>query len=488
MSGAADSHLPPPGGQATSSLGEVLRLSIPASLTMLGTTVIRFVDGLMVARLGGTLGAVSISAQSAAGISAFAFEAFALGMLTVVNTYVGQNLGAKRYRLCGTYAWAGIRIALLAAIVLMPLVLLAGPIFNLYDHPPEIRQLEIMYFRYMILACFFTLPAAVLESFFFGLHRSGTVFAVSIISNTANVVVNYALIYGKFGLPRMELQGAAIGSMIAWALRLVILLALFLRPSIRRTFQTHKLSRTRWSHCLDIFRVGWPAGVTLGNDVFTWSVFMNLLVARFGMAHFTATSIAFRYIPLSFMPAIGIGVAATAIAGRYIGQGRHDLARSRTHTALKVAMVYMGICGLAFFVFGEQMVEFFLHIVPDAGGNGMSHELISSAVHIGRYVMICAAVFQLFDAVGIVYIGALRGAGDTRWPMLVVILLSWSIIIGGGYAMVRGLPQLKSIGPWIAGSVYVIILGILMAWRFETGKWQKIDLLHRPAGTLRNRH
>ena len=320
MSGAADSIMPPPGGRTTSSLGEVLRLSIPASLTMLGTTVIRFVDGLMVARLGGTLGAVSISAQSAAGISAFAFEAFALGMLTVVNTYVGQNLGAKRHRLCGTYAWAGIRIALLAAIVLMPLVLLAGPIFNLYDHPPEVRQLEIMYFRYMILACFFTLPAAVLESFFFGLHRSGTVFAVSIISNTANVVVNYALIYGKFGLPRMELQGAAIGSMIAWALRLVILLALFLRPSIRRTFQTHKLGRARWSHCLDIFRVGWPAGVTFGNDVFTWSVFMNLLVARFGMAHFTATSIAFRYIPLSFMPAIGIGVAATAIAGRYIGQ------------------------------------------------------------------------------------------------------------------------------------------------------------------------
>ncbi|HUT59283.1 MAG TPA: MATE family efflux transporter [Phycisphaerae bacterium] len=471
---------PPLEERPTSSLGEVLRLSIPASLTMLGTTVIRFVDGLMVARLGGTLGAVSISAQSAAGITAFAFEALAMGTLTVVNTYVGQNLGARRYGQCGVYAWAGVRIALLTAIMLAPLALLAGPIFRVYGHPAQVQPLEAMYFRYMMLACFLTLPAAVLESFFFGLHRSGTVFAVSVISNSLNVLLNYALIYGEFGLPRLELQGAAIGSLLAWGVRLLILLGLFLRPAISRQYHTRKLRQVRWSHCRDIVRVGWPAGVTFWNDVFTWSVFLNLLVAPFGMEHFTATSIVFRYIPLSFMPAVGIGIAATAITGRYIGAGRPDLARRRTHTALKVAMVYMGACGLAFLLFGGQMVQFFVRLTPGQGAEQISQEVLARLVGVGRDVMICAAVFQLFDAVGIVYIGALRGAGDTRWPMLAVLLLSWSVIVGGGYAMVRGLPQLGSIGPWLTASLYVVILGVLMAWRFETGRWQRIDLLHRP--------
>ena len=91
--------------------------------------------------------------------------------------------------------------------------------------------------------------------------------------------------------------------------------------------------------------------------------------------------------------------------------------------------------------------------------------------------MICAAVFQLFDAAGIVFNGALRGAGDTRWPMIAAVALSLSVLVGGGWCMVKFLPQLTSLGPYIAATVYIIILGSAMAWRFESGHWRRIDLL-----------
>jgi MATE family multidrug resistance protein len=100
-------------------------------------------------------------------------------------------------------------------------------------------------------------------------------------------------------------------------------------------------------------------------------------------------------------------------------------------------------------------------------------------VRIGGNVMICAAAFQLFDALGIVYIGALRGAGDTRWPMAVSIACSWAVFVGGGIAVVNLLPQLTSLGPWLAASGYIILLGALLAWRFESGAWRRIDLLGR---------
>ena len=100
--------------------------------------------------------------------------------------------------------------------------------------------------------------------------------------------------------------------------------------------------------------------------------------------------------------------------------------------------------------------------------------------------MICTAVFQTFDAFGIVYTGALRGAGDTVWPGVVTMLLSWIFIVGGGYAMAFAWPQLESIGPWVASAVYIIIYGLVMWWRFAAGHWRSIDLLKRgPAAEAR---
>jgi MATE family multidrug resistance protein len=192
-----------------------------------------------------------------------------------------------------------------------------------------------------------------------------------------------------------------------------------------------------------------------------------------GTEHLAGTTAAMRYMGISFMPAVGIGVAATAIVGRYIGQGRPDLARRRVHVAVSAAMVYMGICGVLFTIFRYPLVRFFVHVSPD---QAMNAEVI---VGIGAKVLVCAAVFQLFDAIGIVYIGALRGAGDTRWPMVVTMALSWGLVIGGGVAAVLLLPQLTSLGPWIAASLYVVVLGGVMGWRFEGGAWRKIDLLGR---------
>ena len=96
--------------------------------------------------------------------------------------------------------------------------------------------------------------------------------------------------------------------------------------------------------------------------------------------------------------------------------------------------------------------------------------------------MVCAAVFQLFDAVGIVFMSALRGAGDTFWPMVIASTLAWVVVIGGGYAVAVFVPQWTSIGPWGAASLYVILVGVVMAARFEAGAWKRIHLVSHDAG------
>jgi MATE family multidrug resistance protein len=95
--------------------------------------------------------------------------------------------------------------------------------------------------------------------------------------------------------------------------------------------------------------------------------------------------------------------------------------------------------------------------------------------------MICAAVFQTFDALGIVYAGALRGAGDTLVPGAVTVGLSWAVIVGFGWWLVENAPGLESLGPWIASAAYIIVLGVFLAFRFESGRWRTIQLLSGPA-------
>ncbi|HUS46972.1 MAG TPA: MATE family efflux transporter [Phycisphaerae bacterium] len=448
---------------------EVLRLSWPASLSMLSNTVIKFVDGLMVSRVGPH----SFSAQFYGSMMAFVPESFMVGTLAVVSTYVSQNFGAGRFRRCGLYAWAAMAIAVLFSAVAVPLALFGNSIFNLLGH--EEAALEAIYFRYMILSIPLTLSIRSMEQFFWGIHRPMIVLAAAVTGNLFNVGANYVLIFGKFGFPALGLEGAAIGSVTAWGLQLTILMLVFVSRGCHERFGTRLFRRVRLQQCREVLKLGWPAGVQFFHNIFAWNFGIAILAGTFGLAHRNATTAVMRYMGVSFMPAIGISLATTAIVGKCIGMGRGDLAKKRAHIGVLVACVYMGLCGTAFWLLRYPMVDFFVKTSHLATGEAAT--LAGDIVRIGGGLMLCAAVFQMFDAIAIVYGGALRGAGETRWPMLVTTVLSWTIILGGGYLMVRLLPEWQSIGPWVAGSAYVITAGLAMAFAFESGVWKRIDLL-----------
>jgi MATE family multidrug resistance protein len=192
-------------------------------------------------------------------------------------------------------------------------------------------------------------------------------------------------------------------------------------------------------------------------------------VGHFGELHLTAGWSTLRYMHLSFMPAVGFSVATTALVGRYIGAGKPDLAANRAHWALGMAIVYMTVCGLAMAIWRDSLVGVFV----DADDAAIAAEVIT----IGSRLMICAAVFQTFDAVGIVYTGALRGAGDTLLPGVATIVLSWSLIVGLGAWLAWNRADWTSVGPWVGASVYIIVYGVWMALRFERGAWRRIRLL-----------
>jgi len=202
---------------------------------------------------------------------------------------------------------------------------------------------------------------------------------------------------------------------------------------------------------------------------------MVYFVGHFGPDHSTAGWIAHQWMSLSFMPAVGISVAVTAVVGKCMGMGRPDLAEKRAKLGLALAMGYMGLCAVLFVVLRGPLVGLFI----DAN---TPPERVEVLMALGGKFLILTAVFQLFDAIAMTLSGALRGAGDTIFVGIVTVISSWVVIVGGGWVTVTYFPAWESTGPWVAAAAYIICLSVFVLGRFWGGKWKAIKLVDREGG------
>lgn len=479
-------HTPEEQGEAVAAAGlerrgavvEMLRLSAPTVAAMTSYTLMQFVDALMVSRIT-PVDPINLTAQGNGGLWAFVPMSLFAGLTGVVNTFVAQNLGAGRPERGPAYVWNALWIGLAFwALALLPLAAFIPSVFAAMGHEPRLVELESSYARTLLVGGIITFAARAMMQFFFGMHRPGVPLLAALAGNSVNLLCNWLLIYGHWGLPEMGVAGAAVGTVIGTAVEAAIPMAIFLGPKFNRLYATRAAWRWSHSHVRDIFRLGWPPAMMFGNEMICWAVFMTHLAGGFGTHHAAAGFIVLRYMHLSFMPAVGFSFACTAAVGRCLGAGRPDLAVHRARVGLALAMAYMALCALAFVLFRHELVGHFVaaQSVQDPAMAAQAQAVTAVAVQL----MIIAAVFQVFDGLGITLVGVLRGAGDTVWPGVATVVLAWTCIMGLGWTLTRVAPHWESKGPWIAAAVYVIALGLALAWRFGTGKWKQGRLVEGP--------
>lgn len=459
-----------------SLLGEMVRLAAPTVATMTSYTAMQFVDGLMVSRIT-PADPVYIAAQGNGGMAAWVPIAVVLGFLTIVNTFVSQHFGAGRPERGAAFAWNSLWLAAVSALLLLPYAAALPALFDWMDHGPRLRELELEYARILLWGAVLTMATRGIAQFFYGLHRPMTVLGAALVGNATNVAMNWVFIFGKLGAPEMGVTGAAVGTIIGTAVELAIPMAVFLGPAMNLRFHTRRAWRPDGPVMRQILRVGWPGAMTFGNEMLCWGYFCVYLAGKFGAVHQTAGWIALRYMHLSFMPAVGISIAVQAMVGKCMGMKRPDLAVRRAWTGLALNLAYMGACAVGFVLLREPMVRLFIK-------EGMSPGDVAELVRIGSHILILAAVFQLFDATAITMSAALRGAGDTVWQGVMAVILAWTCLVGGGHLFVAFAPELKSIGPWIGASAYIILYGVLVLGRFVRGRWKRIDLVTSPAPSV----
>jgi len=437
---------------------EVLRMAGPVILGSLSYTLMEFADKAMIGRLG----TEEFAAAGAASLWSFTLSTFIVGLAGCVSTFAGQSLGRGEPEHCARYAWQGIYLSFLGIGIAAVLWPVAGPLFRLMQHPEAVVEYELVYFRIRLLGYVFLAWASGLAAFFQGVYRPTIPMYAAIFANGANIALNYCLIYGNLGFPRLGIAGAAWATIIAQLLHAGVLQCVFMNAEFHGKYQSRSVWQLDWTRLRELWRVGWPTGCTFLLEVLNWAVFTGFIVGYFGAVALAAQTATISFMHLSFMPAAALNQAVAPIVGRWIGQGDTARAKARTYTAVRLACTYMVGMGLVFALFGGPLINLAFSGDPEV-------------IALGHRLLILAAIFQGFDAIVIVTEGALRGAGDTRWMMWVTLISAYAVFLPLA-AVVAILLGGGAFGAWVAGTIYIITLSGLIFRRFHQEKWRDINI------------
>jgi MATE family multidrug resistance protein len=437
---------------------EVMRMAGPIVLGSLSYTLMEFTDKAMVAQLGTD----ALAASGSAGIWSYTTTTFLLGVTGCVSTFASQSFGREKWSDCARYTWQGVWMSLLAIGLIIVLWPSARYLFTAMQHEPEVVRLETLYFQTRLFGYVGMAWGMAMACFFQSINRPGIPMYTAIASNALNILLNYLLIFGKFGFPELGIVGAGIATSIAQTINAIVLHIVFLRPSFNDRYQT----RSTWALDLkrigELWRVGWPSGVHMLLDILNWAIFTGFVVGYFGGIALAAQTATLSFMFVSFMPAIAINQAIAPIVGQWLGRQDVARAKARAYTAVKLCTAYMLTMGIIFAVFGKELIALVFSDDPEV-------------IALGAKLLILAAIFQGFDGLNIVLAGALRGAGDTRWMMWMTFFAAYLIFLPLSL-VVAFLFNGGTIGAWIAATIFIILLGGVMLRRWQGEKWRSVSI------------
>jgi MATE family multidrug resistance protein len=446
----------PPADPPRGGVREVALLAYPVILTQMSMTTMGLVDSAMV----GTLGATELGAVGFGGIWMWTSVCFLMGTSSAVQTFVSQQHGAGNARACGAWTWQGIyAVVPIGLLVMLGLLFFAVPLMRLLDPSPELQPIAADYIQARSLGIIGITMAVAFSGFFRGIGDTKTPLYATLAANGVNIVLDYGLIFGELGLPRWEVTGAGAATAIAEWVYMVALIAPFLGRRVRNTYATTALAPSV-RNVRRLLRTGAPIGGQWWLEMVSFAAFTTL-VARMGDASMAASQAFIALLSLSFMQAVGLGIAVSTLVGRYIGSAEPALASRAFRSGLKLSAILAGVIALLFCSVPELLMRIFTD----------DPEVIA----LGGPLLLVGALFQLCDAFGIVADGALRGAGDTRWPFLARLALAWGVFVPLAYWVAVVLDAGLS-WAWAAAALHVAMLSATLVWRFQHGAWRKINI------------
>ncbi len=436
-------------------VGEVrplLTLAAPMILLQLAQMAIGATDVLMM----GWLGQDALAAGALGAHAHHALYLFGLGVCVSVSALASQALGAHRRREVRRIVRHGLYVA---AIITAPLALILaffGPIARLLGQPDDMVATAAPYVWIMAAGLLPSLGFVVLRSFCGALDRPTVPMTVMILAIGANALLNYVLMFGHFGLPRLELIGAGIASVVVeWAMFLGLLVFVVRDRRFRRYTILVRFWRVEWHRIRQILQVGLPIGAAILMEaaMFTAAIF---LMGVIGKASVAAHQIAILCGAITFNIPLGLAQATTIRVGHAAGRRNRPRIRSIGIAGHVLSGAFMTAMAVMFIAIPETLAGLFL----DA-----SVEENRPVIDLAVTFLFVAALFQVVDGAQVISQNCLRGLKDTRTPMLIAIAGYWGI--GFPVCALLGLAtDLDGIGVWIGLALGLAVAAVALTVRF----------------------
>ncbi|WP_164730406.1 MATE family efflux transporter [Pelagibacterium montanilacus] len=378
------------------------------------------------------------------------------GIASAVAPLAAQALGGRKIRNVRRTVRQGFWACIIVTAVLTPLIWQIGPIYRALGQQPELVELAEIYMHIAVLVLLPALGQFALRSFLSAVGSTQVILLVTLAGVLLNAALNYALMFGNFGFPRLELRGAAITTVIANLFMFMGLLVYTLTH--RRHKRFHILVRfwkPDWPRLIEIFRIGTPIGLTIMAEVGLFSV-ATVFIGWLGTDAVAAHAVALQCASLAFMVPLGIGMAATVRVGIAYGAGDDDAVSKAGWTSLIVGTGFMAVTALLFITMPGIFVRLFLD--PNDPGN-------AAALTLAAVYLAMAGIFQIVDGAQVVAAHALRGLSDTRVPMYIAFVSYWAI--GMPIAYVAGFVLgLEGIGVWLGLAAGLAVAAVVLSLRF----------------------
>ena len=443
------------------SIKLLLKIALPLIITTSSQSIMQFVDRMFLAWYSPD----ALAACLPAGLMSFAIISFFVGTCGYTSVFVATYYGQKRYASLSIALWQGVILGIISGFIILALTPLGAHIIMASNHDSAVKVLESQYF---VILCAFGGSAVInnaLAGFFTGQGKTAITMVVNLIGNVVNIVLNYGLIFGKWGLPEMGISGAAWATVIGGFCAMALFLLIIFSPKINKKFKVSRLFGFNKGAFLRLIRYGIPNGFGFFMDIFSFSVFA-FFTGNIDKISLAASNIVLTLQTISFLPLLGLAISAQILMGQYVGKKQPEHGVKSVYNALKLGSLYLAFIVSTFLFFSN----FWLGLFAGADVGPQMAEIIKQA----KPLLYLLCLFVWGDLIFLCFGDAIRGAGDTKFHMKAMVFCSILLVIGS-YIIVDILNLgIRVAWGWIV--FYAWISGLIMMWRFLSGRWRNIDI------------
>lgn len=434
-----------------------IKLAIPVIIGQLGLIMMGVVDSLMV----GELGAEYLAAASLSNHIVILIFIIGLGISMAVTPLVAISIGAEKYDDAQTLFNQSLIVNLSSGIIMMAVIMIVSELIQFMNQPKSVVDYSVSYTKILAASIIPWMIYQSYKQFIEGQSITHPPMIITIAANFVNALVNWLLIFGNLGFPKLELDGAGWATFSSRVF-MAFVIVLYANHSIR--FKDYNLrlefKKIQRKFIKRILRLGLPSGFQYFFEVGAFS-FAVVMVGWLGAKPLAAHQIAINLASISFMAVTGISAAGSIRVGNAVGKADRIEIRKAGFSALMLGALIMFCSGILFVLFRNYFPTLYI----------TDNEVIQTAASL----LIIAALFQVSDGTQAVGIGILRGLTDVKIPTAITFIAYWLISLPIAYIL-GFIFELGVQGVWIGLLIGLTTSAILLTWRFNSKSKNKTIL------------